>query len=173
MGWKPALFASVISLLIGCDGASGILPGPGGPGPGGGSGGAAACGCSAVEAAEAKQPLECVCPPGSTNEMCATNLAALDPVAWCASSTGSVFRETGCGKITFLLAGISGGSRTFDAQSGALIGVTEFSDVPWGTCQASGAYGYSYGDTPDTEACATLKVCKLCGGIDLNGVGPC
>ena len=171
----------VTSLLIGCDGTGvGIPPGSGGsfggPGPAGGSGGAAAaaaCDCSVVESATVKQPLTCVCPLGSMNEMCATNLAALDPLTWCGSSLVSVFRETGCGKISFVLSGLSGGSRTFDAQSGELIGVTEFSDIPWGTCMASGAYGYSYGDGLDAEGCPTLKVCKLCGDIDRNGVGTC
>ena len=64
-----------------------------------------------------------------------------------------MIRTQGCGKIALGgPGGYGGASQTFDAESGALIGVYEYSDIASGPCEA---FGYISGDA-------------LFVGIDLN-----
>jgi hypothetical protein len=70
-----------------------------------------------------------------------------------------VVRWTGCGKVTLGLDGGFGGrALTFDAKTGALVGIFDSSDVNSGACNT---HQYSYGIS--LEDCDKIERCVLCG----------
>jgi hypothetical protein len=124
--------------------------------------------------ADAADPCHCAPPPpsdpsvhlplscGCTDGLCARSRAATEQ-EMCADleQHAAVLRATGCGKIAVAPDyGLAGGRAVFDAASGKLIGFSQFSDVPFGSCQA---YVYAYGDPGPTKAsCPAVTICLLC-----------
>jgi hypothetical protein len=122
----------------------------------------------------AADPCHCVPPPrsdpsvqlplscGCTDGLCARSRAAIEQ-EMCADveQNSAVLRATGCGKIAVAPDyGLAGARAVFDAASGKLIGFSQFSDVPSGSCQA---YVYAYGDPGPTKAnCPAVTICLLC-----------
>jgi hypothetical protein len=111
-----------------------------------------------------QRPLSSLCAAGSTTD-CPASPA--DLVARCSGATPEqpLVRAEGCGLARYESTSLSGTSYTFDAQSGKLVGVYQWSDVPWGECQA---FGYRYGTNlligisggcPEAET----TFCTLCG----------
>jgi hypothetical protein len=126
-----------------------------------------ACGCDNIRLAsgsvvnEAHQPLECTC--AGSSETCPKTSAAYEAELCARVDAGtmgaSVVRRTGCGAVTIgPSADLSGRMATFDAQSGALVGILEFSDINYGACNA---HTYIFGRTMND--CDELEVCTLCG----------
>lgn len=111
-----------------------------------------------------QRPLSSLCGAGSTTD-CPASPA--DLVARCSGATPeeSLVRAEGCGLARYESSGYAGTSFTFDAQSGKLVGVYQWSDIPWGECQA---FGYQYGRNmlvgvsggcPEAET----TFCAVCG----------
>lgn len=111
-----------------------------------------------------QRPLSSLCAPGSTTN-CPASSAEL--VALCSGATPeqTLVRADGCGLARYESSGYAGTSYTFDAQSGKLVGVYQFSDTPFGECQA---FGYRYGRNlfigisggcPEAES----SICTVCG----------
>ncbi|MEY2932510.1 MAG: hypothetical protein RL033_3259, partial [Pseudomonadota bacterium] len=64
----------------------------------------------------------------------------------------------GCGRLSIGFANLTGSESVFDAQSGTLIGLSYFSDVP--EPEFCGTYGLSAGRAFN---CPDAKECSLCG----------
>lgn len=131
-----------------------------------GEGGSAGCDCAQQQNGFVHQPLECACDPES-NECPSTFDEAL--AAMCSPNVGqTVVATRGCGKIRLEEPnGIAGSSLTFDAKSGSLIGVYEYSDIAAGACNA---WAYISGDVlfvgtnlPVGESCQEGDLCMACG----------
>jgi hypothetical protein len=107
------------------------------------------------------RPLACAC--DSPNADCPFTLGDLEARlpslrAACNDAVGvGLFRSKGCGKIGYSQSGLSGGGWVFDAQTGRLVGLSAFSDVPSGRCGLSQQYGDTLADCPSVTTCA------LCG----------
>jgi hypothetical protein len=79
-----------------------------------------------------------------------------------------VIRTEGCGKVELEgPGGYVGASQTFDAESGVLIGVYEYSDIASGVCNA---FGYISGDALFVgsglsvgASCPEADYCMACG----------
>jgi hypothetical protein len=107
--------------------------------------GADGCGCPSPtqQVEDVRRPLACACDPENGSRCPATLDEAL--AAMCTPGGGqTVIRVQGCGKISLEgPGGFVGTSQTFDADSGALIGVYEYSDITGGSCDA---FRYISGD---------------------------
>jgi hypothetical protein len=125
------------------------------------------CGCPAQQVEYVHRPLACAC-DSESGDLCPATLddalAALCP----AGGRQAVVQMEGCGKVRLDSGGGYGGvSPTFDAESGALIGLYEFSDVAGGTCNA---FGYISGDALFVgsglrvgASCPEADYCMACG----------
>jgi hypothetical protein len=125
-----------------------------------------ACGCDDTQGAVAPnttvhQSLECLCK--GTPESCPKSAAEYEAQLCSGHDAGtmgtSVLRKTGCGTVTVGLGpNLSVQEATFDQQSGALIGVFQAGDIPWGKCNV---FSYAYGRTAND--CAQVETCVVCG----------
>ena len=109
----------------------------------------------------AHRPLECLCSSGDSD--CRQNEADYEASQCRDAETGvkpgAVARWTGCGSVTLGPdTAYAGRLLTFDAKTGTLVGIYEFSDGNFGAC---GTYQYAYGTT--LEDCDKLDRCVLCG----------
>lgn len=108
-----------------------------------------------------RRPLSSLCGGGSTAD-CPASPA--DLIVRCSDSTSQqpLVRAEGCGLARYE---ISSTSYTFDAQSGQLVGVYQWSDLPWGECDT---FGYLYGmnlliGIPGGCPEAGTSFCTACG----------
>jgi hypothetical protein len=81
-----------------------------------------------------------------------------------------MMRWTGCGKIAYVTSyGLGGGETdTFDAASGALVGIEQFGDAGFGQC---GQASYIFGDT--FRSCADAQECLVCGDFNYDNAPKC
>ncbi len=145
------------------DGGGRATGGSGGAagGSGGAEGGAGACACPAYDGTMprvATMSLDCLCQvvgcPESADAFLASvtkNCPYMDPQV-----------TTGCGMKVISRSALGGESALFDLQTGALLGMTKYDDVPWGKCNA-----HVY-QTALKYECASAEVCSPCpdGGLD-------
>jgi hypothetical protein len=126
-----------------------------------------ACGCDDMRTypgasfATAHRPLECLCPSAGSDcrQTEAGYEASLCGVLDAGITLRAVARWTGCGRVTLGSAADLGGRLlTFDAKTGALVGIEDFSDVNSGACMT---FQYAYGTT--LEDCDKIDRCVLCG----------
>jgi hypothetical protein len=159
----------------GTGGFSGIVIGTGGTTGQAGHGGTAACPCPSETnggIGPARQPLACLCNSEAPSATCGLTLATYDEVAQCKGPSGGFFgvtRWTGCGKVAYgKTQGFGLEEVTFDAASGALLGVEQESDAGFGACSVA---RYVYGDS--ITSCPDAKACLLCGNYNLEMSPPC
>jgi hypothetical protein len=146
-------------------GSAGETSGTGGAqgGSGGSAGGAGACDCPAFDG-DGEMPytvtlsLDCFCQlfdcPASPDAMLTTVTAR------CPYQSPQV--STGCGVKAFSFGTLGGTSAYFDAQTGALLGMMKYDDVPWAACRA---HVYQTGFEHD---CPTAEVCTPCPDAGTN-----
>jgi hypothetical protein len=167
----------------GCDGPSGPLgDGPNGAAASAGSGGltdataggTASCNCATVARAQGSpivhQALSCLC-DGSAGALptCGVTLSTYVPTCASPELIAGTIRRTGCGKVTYeATVGLGSWAQTFDAVSGALLGLSEDGDALFGMCSAN---SYVYGDLNDD--CAGVQTCFLCGTWNFEKAPPC
>jgi hypothetical protein len=175
--------------IAGCGGSvSGGNPGLGGttahpdsandPSLGSGATEAAVAHCQCGTSSVAQMPLECACAVDS-GSACPKGIDDYETTAAgiCALGT-TVNRLSGCGKIAFGYGAYAGSGPTFDAQSGALIGLYVFSDTGVEPCTMK--LGIRYGDQlfddtsfmPTSPACTSITTCRFCGPAS-PGIPPC
>jgi len=125
------------------------------------------CGCPAQPVEYVYQPLTCVCGPESDG-LCPTTLDEALAVMCPPGGRQTVLWTEGCGKVSLGgPGGYVGASQTFDAESGRLIGVYEYSDIPGGRCNA---FGHISGDALFVgsglivgPSCPEGDFCMACG----------
>jgi hypothetical protein len=131
------------------------------PSPGG-------CSCvvqGASSIAFIQMPLECLCASGN----CPATIADLGLGMACADG-GIGGGQKGCGKVAIQGTLGTGSSPIYDAQSGKLVGVYEYSDILHGPCNVF-AYVYGEGLFPPGpgltatrgSSCETITACNACG----------
>lgn len=129
--------------------------------------GSAACEC-AEPSRFPPMPLECAC--GSNSGVaCPSRIDDYQTVATALCAWTTVTRVTGCGKVAFTHWAYAGSAPTFDAQSGALIGLYVFSDTGVPPCDM--ALGIRYGEQlfddmspmPTSSICPSVEACTFCG----------
>ena len=116
-----------------------------------------ACGC-VVQAGSpdfVQQPLECRCAKGG----CPMTIQDMSSRPECANGK-TVLGKKGCGKLETVNNALGGTEFTFDAQTGALLGVYDYDDVPGGTCNV---WVYSYGGPRLAADCTPIVSCAVCG----------
>jgi len=129
--------------------------------------GSDSCGCDDIRAypgyaaTTVHQPLECLCSSGSSD--CRQDESDYERYlcggADAGVTLGTVVRWTGCGRVTLGAEGGFGGrALTFDAKTGALVGIEDSSDTIFGACNTG---SYAYGTTFDD--CDNNERCTLCG----------
>jgi hypothetical protein len=110
------------------------------------------CSCD-VEGETGRLALECACADGDCGRTLQEVLA--DPCTGYAIA-GSLL-ERGCGKVRISYDNfLTGGSSVYDEASGALIGVSGFSDIPVEPCNS---FELIAGEELD---CPTVTACLLC-----------
>ena len=106
--------------------------------------------------------LECACQAGQCQESLASLTSKL------CSRSPNVLRSTGCGMVRIAGGGgFSSNSWTFEEGSGALIGVSSFSDTTSLPCQT---FSWIAGRTLE---CANEQTCQLCGQSTKPGIPRC
>jgi hypothetical protein len=175
VGARAALVVA-LAVVAGCSpppstGASSGAAGQGGAGGAAGQGDAAcACPSPLAPGATAHLPLACLCGASTQGQfLCTRTDADLRADASCGAGETDV-RVTGCGKVSYQLGeGYAGSVLVLSKTTGAVVGVYEFSDTPFGSCAA---FGYVYGEglfpmgvavAAPADACAQLDTCALCG----------
>ncbi len=133
----------------------------------GGSGGAGGCSCPALtgQVGEALTlSLECYCqlyPCPASYEAYIEGIVASCPYARPEVTSG-------CGVKMVRWGSLGGGTGYFDSESGALLGISSYDDVPHGACQS-----WAVGTTFDWQ-CDNVEVCNPCPDADADaGVPPC
>ena len=122
----------------------------------GSSGDDGPCSCSSKSGSSVHQALACKCDA----ESCPSSINDYDSTADC-SLGAPVVRKTGCGRVAFSLeGGYSGGDTVFDERSGALVGLSSFSDTPYGSCE--NVFSYVYGEDFRND-CDHITSCTVCG----------
>lgn len=145
----------------GMGGSGGVQGGRGGAG--GSAGGMDACmpygGNGQISNAKAvAEPFDGACdkfycPP--------TIAAAAEATLKLCNNTSPPSITYGCGTVTIDYADFSGGtSYTFDSKTGAVIGIVDSSDEPFGAC---GANYYFYGDFG--QSCPDYVTCRPCDDL--------
>ncbi len=115
------------------------------------------CGC-VVQAGSpdfVQQPLECRCAKGG----CPMTIQDMSSRPECADGK-TVLGDKGCGKLQIHGNAMGGTGFVFDAQSGGLVGVSDYSDIPWGSCNV---WVYWYGERLLSTDCASIVSCAVCG----------
>ena len=72
----------------------------------------------------------------------------------------TVLGRKGCGKLETVSNALGGTEFTFDAQTGTLLGVYDYDDIPGGACNV---WVYSYGGPQLAADCAPIVSCAVCG----------
>jgi hypothetical protein len=182
--------------LSGCGGGDG--GGDGGDGSGRPSGSAvllgkrvvshvsdpAVCRCPVPTPDAVRAPLACYCDDPTNAQLCAASLPSFTPTdsSTCRGDGPALLRVTGCGRVSFVEAGLvfEGVTPTFDQGSGKLIGLLRFSDIP---VEACGTWTVLYGaglfareGAPSwvtaSDLCPELQTCVFCGNGPTD-VPPC
>jgi hypothetical protein len=74
--------------------------------------------------------------------------------------SSELWLRSGCGLVTVSYGNrISGGSSTFDAETGVLVGYSTYSDVRWGPCRR-----HMYVSGNAFPICDEERTCALCDG---------
>jgi hypothetical protein len=130
------------------------------------------CGCEHKRGTVVHMALSCRC--GQDGSGCPASLAEYLPQVDC-SAGRRVLRLSGCGRITLSAAYGNGGTEvTFDATTGALLGVYDASGTNWGACNVLGyVYGkalFAPGSTIalTTDICDTIQQCTFCGNASAD-----
>jgi hypothetical protein len=116
-----------------------------------------ACGCVVQTGSPdfVQQPLECKCAKGG----CPMTIQDMSSRPECANGQ-TVLGRKGCGKVDTVNNALGGSEFTFDAQTGTLLGVYDYDDVPGGVCNV---WVYSYGGPRLSTDCAAIESCAVCG----------
>jgi hypothetical protein len=125
------------------------------------------CGCGASSDNDVVwMELGCICHPALTGDLCTR--AADDLLAEMCAEGKAVVRRRGCGRQTFSSEFSLGGTKAvYDVESGRVVGVARYNDVPFGQCSV---YSYYFGRAltnhpaaPAGDRCEIIEECTICG----------